>query len=110
MSSVYNMARGVAASLGFGITERECPHLKWEDRALLWAVREPFRSQTTGASLVCGRLRGDEPLTIESEMASGGVIFSDGVEEDFLEFATGTIAKIGVARQRARLVVPGQGR
>lgn len=110
MSSVYNMARGVTASLGAAVSAAPSPRLRWEDRALLWAVREPFQSRTTGASLVCGRLVEGEPLTVESEMAAGGVIFSDGVEEDFLEFTTGTIARIGVARQRARLVVPPGGR
>lgn len=109
MSSVYNMARGVAATLGAPIAETRCPCLGWDDRSLLWAVREPFRSQTTGASLVCGRLREGDGLTIESEMAAGGVIFSDGVEEDFLEFTTGTLARIDVARQRARLAVPTHG-
>jgi len=109
MSSVYNMARGVAAALGAPIAEARCPQLAWDERSLLWAVREPFRSQVTGAEFVCGRLREGEALTVESEMAAGGVIFSDGVEEDFLEFTTGTIARIGVARQRARLVVPSQG-
>jgi hypothetical protein len=38
-------------------------------------------------------------------MATGGVIFSDGVESDFLTFNSGAIARIGVADQRARLVV-----
>lgn len=109
MSSVYNMARGVAASLGTPVPEARRPHLDWGDRALLWAVREPFRSKVTGASLVCGRLGEGEALAVESEMGAGGVIFSDGVEEDFLEFTTGTIARIGVARQRARLVVPAHG-
>jgi hypothetical protein len=37
-------------------------------------------------------------------MSSSGVIFSDGVESDFLEFNAGTIACITVAQQRARLV------
>jgi hypothetical protein len=34
------------------------------------------------------------------------VIFSDGIECDFLEFNGGTIARISVSKQRARLVVP----
>jgi hypothetical protein len=38
-------------------------------------------------------------------MASGGVIFSDGVEEDFLTFGAGATARIRPAKQRARLVV-----
>jgi hypothetical protein len=38
-------------------------------------------------------------------MPSGGVIFSDGVEADFLEFTSGTTARIGIASQSAHLVV-----
>ncbi|HWB14271.1 MAG TPA: hypothetical protein VG826_33900 [Pirellulales bacterium] len=37
-------------------------------------------------------------------MPSSGVIFSDGVEHDFLPFDSRTIARIGVAKQQARLV------
>jgi regulator of protease activity HflC (stomatin/prohibitin superfamily) len=43
---------------------------------------------------------------VESRMPSGGVIFSDGVEEDFLAFSAGATAHIRPAAQRARLVVP----
>lgn len=35
-----------------------------------------------------------------------GVIFSDGIENDFLEFNSGTIAEISIAPQRSKLVVP----
>jgi hypothetical protein len=38
-------------------------------------------------------------------MPSGGVIFSDGIESDFLPFNTGTIATISASAQSARLVV-----
>jgi len=38
-------------------------------------------------------------------MPSRGVIFSDGVESDFLEFGSGTVARFSVSSQRARLVV-----
>lgn len=106
MSSVFNMARGVAASCGQSNEHWAEPQLHWDERALLWAVREPFRSQTSGVSLVADRLEANEELIVESRMASGGVIFSDGIESDFLPFNGGSIARIGVARQRARLVVP----
>jgi hypothetical protein len=38
-------------------------------------------------------------------MPSGGVIFSDGVEADALDFNSGAIASIGAAAQRTKLVV-----
>ena len=46
------------------------------------------------------------PLVLHSEMPDGGVIFSDGVEADFLAFNAGSIARIEVARKKTRLVVP----
>ena len=47
----------------------------------------------------------EQELEVESRMPSGGVIFSDGVEEDFLAFNAGTTARVRPAAQRARLVV-----
>jgi len=38
-------------------------------------------------------------------MPCGGVIFSDGMESDYLEFNSGTDATIGLAREKANLVV-----
>lgn len=103
MSSVFNMASGIAHWLG-GETESR-PVLAWEDRRLMWAVREPFASLTSRAGMVIGNLREGEQLVVESQMPGGGVIFSDGVEIDYLEFNKGTIARIEVSQRRARLVV-----
>lgn len=104
MSSVFNMAGGIARSLGQ--QPQPGPRMSWEDRQLAWAVREPFVSKTSHAELVFGLLKEGEELIVESLMSSGGVIFSDGVESDFLEFNGGSIARITVSKQRARLVVP----
>jgi len=104
MSSVFNMATGIARSLG---AETEPPPpMAWEERRLAWAVREPFVSKTSSAQLVCGTVPEGAELVVESQMSSGGVIFSDGVESDFLEFNGGSLARIGVSKQRAHLVVP----
>ena len=46
-----------------------------------------------------------EPLTIVSLMAEAGVIFSDGIESDYLEFNAGTRAVIAPAAKKGRLVV-----
>jgi hypothetical protein len=68
-------------------------------------VREPFISRHSSASLVAGFVGEERELVLESKMPSGGVIFSDGVEEDFLAFNAGATAFIRPAAQRARLVV-----
>ncbi len=106
MSSVFNMTRGVARCFGGNPPTDLAPTMNWGDAFLLWTVREPFISRTSGADLVAGRIDARHELVIESRMSSGGVIFSDGVEADFLDFNGGSIARIGVADQRARLVVP----
>lgn len=77
----------------------------WDADFLNYFVREPFPSRTTGASLVAGRISAEAPMTIVSEMAENGVIFSDGIEADFLEFNAGTRAAIGIAERQGLLVV-----
>jgi hypothetical protein len=102
MSSVFNMAAGVArftgGQLGAGV------RLDWEDRRLLYAVREPFRSRHSSAELVAGLVEPGRELVLESRMPSGGVIFSDGIEADYLDFNSGAVARVRAASQRALLV------
>ena len=76
----------------------------WNSDYLFFTVREPFPTKTTGASLVFGRVTPETPLILESRMAENGVIFSDGIEKDFLEFNSGTQAVIGVAERKGVLV------
>ena len=76
----------------------------WDADYLFYTVREPFPTKTTGASLVFGRVTPETPLTLESRMAENGVIFSDGIEKDFLEFNSGTQAVIGIAKRKGVLV------
>ncbi|WP_186291136.1 hypothetical protein [Nitrospirillum viridazoti] len=45
------------------------------------------------------------PLQVVLGMADNGVIFSDGIKADFLEFNAGTRAAIGIADRRGHLVV-----
>ncbi len=80
------------------------PKFPWDARYLSYFVREPFPSRTTGASVVTGRI-GEAPMTVISEMAENGVIFSDGIEADFIEFNAGTRATIGIAERQGLLVV-----
>ncbi len=100
MSSVYNMARGVASSLGATIKGFALPAAGMGRQGT--ALGRPRAVPVAGhrRSLVCGRLNEQQAITIESEMPTDGVIFSDGVETDFLEFNSGAIARIGIADQR----------
>jgi NAD kinase len=77
----------------------------WDANYLFFTVREPFPTRTTGASLVFGRVTPETSLILESQMAENGIIFSDGIEKDFLEFNSGTRATIGLAERKGVLVV-----
>jgi hypothetical protein len=77
----------------------------WDANYLFFTVREPFPTHTTGASLVFGRVTPETPLQLESQMAENGVIFSDGIERDFLEFNSGAQAVIGIAERKGVLVM-----
>jgi NAD kinase len=88
-----------------GCYERVVTGFKWESDYLYFTVREPFPTRTTGASLVFGRVTSKSPLILNSQMAENGVIFSDGIEKDFLEFNSGTQAVIGLAEKKGALVV-----
>jgi hypothetical protein len=103
LSSVFNMASGVASFLGSktrpGVT------MSWEDRKLVWVVREPFKSKQSRITLVVGTLEPSQELIVQSAMPEGGVIFSDGVERDFLAFNSGAIVRIQIAQQQANLAV-----
>ena len=76
----------------------------WDANYLFYTVREPFPTKTTGASLVFGRITPETPLVLESRMAEHGVIFSDGIENDYVEFNSGTQATIGLAERVGVLV------
>lgn len=105
LKSLYAGWAGAAASCGLelpaGITDASFP---WDAEFLHYFVREPFPSHTTGVSLVSGQIGTEMPMTVMSEMAEHGVIFSDGIEADFLPFNAGTLATIGLAERQGLLV------
>ena len=103
VSSVFNMASGVAALAG-GHTVKPM-RLDWEDRRLLFVVREPFISRHSKAGIVAGIVEHQQTLELDSLMPSGGVIFSDGVEADFLQFNSGSSVIVRAAAETAQLVV-----
>jgi hypothetical protein len=76
----------------------------WESQHLYYTVREPFPSRSTQTHLVFGRIEGDSPLKLTSQMPDYGVIFSDGVEQDFLEFNSGVAAEVGTSSRVGNLV------
>lgn len=100
LSSVFAMAR----ALGGTVTP---VNLERSDRKLYFVVREPFASKQSTVAESFGVVNAERVLQLESLMPSGGVIFSDGMEDDALLFTSGLVATIGPADQRARLVARG---
>ena len=76
----------------------------WDADHLVFNVREPFESKMSSARVVSGQIAANDALEVVSQMPQNGVIFSDGVEEDYLEFNSGTIAKIRFADKKLHLV------
>ncbi|MGW8370256.1 MAG: hypothetical protein ACWGPN_16450, partial [Gammaproteobacteria bacterium] len=99
-------AAGVVEALGGRVIPApNGGRLNWSNEYLVFAVREPFPSQATGTSIVYGTITPDSPLQITSHMGNNGVIFSDGIEADYLDFNHGSVATIGIAPHKVRLVV-----
>lgn len=85
-----------------------CPpetKFSWDAEYLVFSVREPFPSRTSGAQMVFGRVDASHPLIVHSEMPENGVIFSDGIESDYLEFGSGMEAQISISATKGHLVV-----
>lgn len=106
LQSVYAGAAGVVSALGGQVIPPvNGGRLPWESERLIYAVREPFPSRVTQTGMVYGTIEPGKPLQLESHMAENGVIFSDGMESDYLAFNAGSTATIGIAPQKAQLVV-----
>lgn len=104
--SLVNGAIGIAGGDSTGELESlRARGFAWESDFLYFTVREPFPSRTTQSSLVFGRVDRRQPLNVVSSMPRDGVIFSDGIEQDFLEFNAGMTAVIAPAERAGLLLV-----
>lgn len=90
-------ARSIALATGLPLS------LAPDARAIEFLVREPFPSRATGTALRAGRIA-DAPLAVTSRMNDGGVVFADGIEQDFLPFDWGRRLTIGPADRHLHLV------
>ena len=77
--------------------------IKWDDNALVFGVREPFISRTTSADIVYGRVDRGQKLVLTSHIPEGGVMFSDGIVQDSIEFNAGSSVSISVSPVVGRL-------
>jgi NAD kinase len=105
LQSIYAGASSVVKALGGHVIEPvNRGRLPWDTSELIFAVREPFPSKVTGTNLTFGVIDKHHPLTITSHMADNGVIFSDGIEADYLSFNSGATATISVADKKAHIL------
>lgn len=79
--------------------------VEWNADYLYFSVREPFSSKTSKTDLAFGKVTKRYPLRIWSQMPENGVIFSDGIESDYLQFNSGIEAAITVAEKKGHLVI-----
>jgi NAD kinase len=102
LSSVFAMSGAVSRFAGG--QAGKAVRLEWEDPRLMFVVREPYVSRHSRAGIVAGMIDSGGELVLESQMPSGGVIFSDGVEADALDFNSGARARIRAAARKTHLV------
>jgi len=103
LSSIFNMSFGIHKFIARDNSKKK--YYTLDDDQLMFAVREPFASRKTQTDVTAGILSAQSRLIIESYMPNNGLIFSDGIEADFLKFNSGSIATIGIAKEKANLVL-----
>lgn len=106
LSSVHRGACVIANALGsYAMVPENNGKFSRSADKLVFAVREPWPSRTTGTSLVYGDITPGEPLKLVSDMATGGTVFSDGVEWDNLDFNAGTEVTVSIAARKTQLLI-----
>jgi NAD kinase len=105
MKSVVTGSLAIAAQLSPAAGQASYEAMPWDAPFLRFAVREPFPSRSSQSTLVFGRVDATHKLKLRSLMPENGVIFSDGIEADFVSFNSGAVAEIALARQSGRIVV-----
>lgn len=103
MKSVVTGSLAISNALGAPARNSYAP-IAWDAEELLFAVREPFPTRTTQTTLVYGHVTKNRTLGVRSRMPESGVIFSDGIEADYLRFTAGMEATIGISAARGCLV------
>lgn len=105
LKSVVTGSLAMAEAVGRKANKDGYQPIAWDAERLTFAVREPFPTRNSQATLVYGAITKTQPLRLRSRMPEHGVIFSDGMEADFLRFTAGMEATIGVARTQGQLVL-----
>ncbi|CAB1244490.1 NAD kinase [Clostridiaceae bacterium BL-3] len=106
LKSILTGAMNIAKQVSNGREQlQQQKKVDWNIDYLYFSVREPFPSRISKADMVFGRITKKCPLKISSQMPENGVIFSDGIESDYIQFNSGIEATITVAEKKGHLVV-----
>lgn len=87
------------------IALQDYDHFSWNSDYLFFMVREPWPSKTSSADIIFGKITPNTPLNLVSQMPENGVIFSDGIEADFIKFDSGACAAVSIAEKKGRLAI-----
>ena len=103
--SILAGARGIIQTFARETVIPDVPPPAKSERSLSFWVREPWPSVASQANIVAGHVTEIAPLTVVSEMGSGGVVFADGMQQDSFPFPAGERLTIKPATISGALVV-----
>jgi hypothetical protein len=89
----------------FGVNGITYKRIGWNDDLLMYTVREPYPGRFTQAEMVFGTINRKDNFTAISKMPENGVVFSDGMEDDFINFNSGAELRVKIADKKGVLVV-----
>lgn len=109
----YQSSSGVIVATGTGLTgwaksimaaSNMVVNFSPQDSRAVYFAREPWPSRTSGCELRNGEIDGQNSISITSQINEGGVIFADGIEQDFMKFDWGLKATIALSKRTLNLV------
>ena len=102
LSSIMNMINGIVRENG----NSKLSYLpRRTANELVFVVREPFDSPTTGTEIITGRIKPGSPLSVVSQMPKGGFIFSDGIVEKAIDWPAGSEVVVTVGERYVQQVI-----
>jgi NAD kinase len=112
-SQEFQSSSGIIVATGTGLTgwarsillaTQRSLDFSAEDREAAFFAREPWPGRHSGTTMSHGRFGDGGGIFVTSRMNSGGVIFADGVEQDFLRFDWGVTATVSLSQQTLNLI------
>lgn len=106
LKSILTGATSVAQALGGSTADSKIMNgFSWDSNSLFYTVREPFPSKATGTDMIFGEFNSQSNFNVTSAMPTEGVIFSDGIIDDTINFNSGINVKISTANEKGILVI-----